>query len=229
MSESLNKYQLIWWRPIYDIGFCYLIIGLCIYFSYLCPASYVFLIFIIANRQLALSLICHEALHENLFKNKKLNNFVGRWLCAFPTWISFSKYKKLHLLHHSGLGLSHDPDRHLYQQYPVTWKNYLQDQAKSLIQFKTMVRFLKYYTELLDLKSYYSKKDIKTFFKRLMAGDFIYFLIFKCTLLFVLIKRDLYIEYLLFFMCPILFIVQPYVWFMAYNMAHKRRIKKNIF
>lgn len=215
MKESFKKYPLLWWRPFYDIGICYAIIFACAYLCCRWPLLSIVLVFVIANRQLALSLICHEALHGTLFINKKINNFVGRWFCGFPTWVSFSKYKKLHMLHHAGLGTKLDPDVHLYQAYPMSKLQYFKAQFFSLIQLKTMFRFLSYYTDILDLKNISFKKSSKIYFKKWISGDFFEFILFYFILIVMLIKLNLYVEYFLFYLLPLLVIVQPYVWIMG--------------
>ncbi|MBN8540705.1 MAG: fatty acid desaturase [Deltaproteobacteria bacterium] len=114
------RYPVLSWRCVYDITFAWFAIAACWFlvlsiswwlYPLACP--------IIANRLLALSLIGHEGLHRTVYGNSWANDWLARYFCAFPTLISFSKYRRLHLLHHSSAGCDHcDPDRHLYDFYP---------------------------------------------------------------------------------------------------------------
>src|SRR5690348_11049043 len=39
---------------------------------------------ILGGRHLALAILMHDASHYSLFKTRKLNNWIGIWLCAYP-------------------------------------------------------------------------------------------------------------------------------------------------
>lgn len=50
----------------------------------------------------------HEAVHHTLFRNRKLNEIVGDWLCAFPLLTSVYQFRLYHLAHHQFVN---DPER----------------------------------------------------------------------------------------------------------------------
>ncbi|MDF1862816.1 MAG: fatty acid desaturase [Verrucomicrobiales bacterium] len=50
----------------------------------------------------------HEAVHHTLFKNRKLNELAGDFLCAFPILISVHQFRLYHLAHHQFVN---DPKR----------------------------------------------------------------------------------------------------------------------
>lgn len=50
----------------------------------------------------------HEAVHHTLFKNRKLNELAGDFLCAFPILISTHQFRLYHLAHHQFVN---DPKR----------------------------------------------------------------------------------------------------------------------
>lgn len=87
--------SLIWWTPWVVI-----------------PA-----IIVIAGRQHACFLLAHEAAHYRMFKNRALNDFVGR-VFATPIGISLFTYRVLHRLHHNHLYDSRDPDMAVHGGYP---------------------------------------------------------------------------------------------------------------
>ena len=50
----------------------------------------------------------HEAVHHTLFKNRKLNELIGDFFCAFPILISTHQFRLYHLAHHQFVN---DPKR----------------------------------------------------------------------------------------------------------------------
>mgnify|MGYP005638531407 FL=1 len=74
-------------------------------------------IVIIASRQQACFVLAHDAAHYRLFKNKALNDVVGRALAA-PVGISMRTYRVVHRLHHNHLYERQDPDIPLHGGYP---------------------------------------------------------------------------------------------------------------
>ncbi len=72
---------------------------------------------LIGSRMRALENLLHDASHFQLFKNKKLNDFAGMFLCAFPIVNSLFAYRKAHLNHHRYFGDKNlDPDLIRYKK-----------------------------------------------------------------------------------------------------------------
>lgn len=78
---------------------------------------------ILAGRQLCLAILMHDASHKSLFKNKKINDFVGEWLCARPIWNDLQKYRVHHVRHHAKTSTPDDPDLSLVSGFPVSKKS----------------------------------------------------------------------------------------------------------
>ncbi len=74
-------------------------------------------ILIIASRQQACFVLAHDAAHYRLFRNRALNDLVGRAL-ATPVGISMRTYRVVHRLHHNHLYQAQDPDIPLHGGYP---------------------------------------------------------------------------------------------------------------
>ena len=55
------------------------------YFSF-SPSALTFLVaaLIIGTRQFALVVMMHDGAHNLISKNKKINDFISQWLCAYP-------------------------------------------------------------------------------------------------------------------------------------------------
>jgi fatty acid desaturase len=84
------------------------------------PFSVVAALFLIGARQLGCAVLMHEAAHHSLFANRRVNDFVGQWLCAYPVWSDMRVYRPYHLQHHAHTGTARDPDLGLIQPFPIT-------------------------------------------------------------------------------------------------------------
>jgi fatty acid desaturase len=75
---------------------------------------------IIGTRQLGLAVVMHESAHHTLFKNRRLNDFVGNWLAGYPIYLSADMYRGHHLEHHAKTWTEGDPDLGLATNFPVS-------------------------------------------------------------------------------------------------------------
>ena len=75
---------------------------------------------IIGTRQLGLAVVMHESAHYTLFKNRRLNDFVGNWLAGYPIYLSADMYRAHHLEHHTKTWTEEDPDLGLANGFPVS-------------------------------------------------------------------------------------------------------------
>jgi fatty acid desaturase len=75
---------------------------------------------VIGARQLGFAVLMHEAAHRTLFANRRLNDWAGNWLCAYPVWIDLHPYRPYHLKHHAKNWTKDDPDLDLATKFPVT-------------------------------------------------------------------------------------------------------------
>jgi len=84
------------------------------------PLTIVVALFVIAARQLGMAIVMHEAAHRTLFRNRRLNDWVGNWLAAYPVWADVAPYRAYHLVHHTRTGTDQDPDLGLAAPFPIT-------------------------------------------------------------------------------------------------------------
>lgn len=84
------------------------------------PVTIVLALFVIGARQLGMAVVMHEAAHRTLFKNRRLNDWVGNWLAAYPVWADVVPYRAYHLTHHAKTGTVEDPDLGLAAPFPIT-------------------------------------------------------------------------------------------------------------
>jgi fatty acid desaturase len=64
------------------------------------------------------AILMHEAAHKLLFTNKRLNDFVGTWLVAYPAWTPIALYRRAHFAHHREEFGPDEPDMAFYSGYP---------------------------------------------------------------------------------------------------------------
>ena len=83
------------------------------------PLTVVVAVLVIGARQLGFAVLMHEAAHRSLFANRRVNDFVGNWLCAFPVWSDTRPYRPYHLQHHAKNWTDEDPDLALAQPFPI--------------------------------------------------------------------------------------------------------------
>lgn len=83
------------------------------------PFTIVLGVALLGGRQLGLAVLMHECGHKTLFKNRKLNSWVGRWLCAYPVMTDMERYAAGHINHHRYAGSEQDPDLPNYRAYPI--------------------------------------------------------------------------------------------------------------
>jgi fatty acid desaturase len=85
------------------------------------PLTFLIAIFGLGGRQLGCAVIMHEAGHRTLFRNRRLNDWVGNWLGAYPSWSGeVEAYRRYHGVHHAYTGTERDPDLKLAMSFPVT-------------------------------------------------------------------------------------------------------------
>jgi fatty acid desaturase len=84
------------------------------------PLTIIVALFVIAARQLGMAIVMHEAAHRTLFRNRRLNDWVGNWLAAYPVWAEVAPYRAYHLVHHTRTGTDNDPDLGLAAPFPIT-------------------------------------------------------------------------------------------------------------
>jgi fatty acid desaturase len=101
------------WRGLWLVAHCWGVIGLAMAvgarWPWLC-------VMVIGTRQLGLAILMHDAAHALLHSDRRINDWVGHWLCA-PT---LKAYRPYHLTHHRHVQQSDDPDLVLSAPFPVS-------------------------------------------------------------------------------------------------------------
>ena len=84
------------------------------------PLTFLLAVMVIGARQLGLAILMHDAAHGLLFANRRLNEWVGAWLCASPVFTSLALYRPYHLTHHRHTQQAEDPDLGLSAPFPIS-------------------------------------------------------------------------------------------------------------
>jgi fatty acid desaturase len=84
------------------------------------PFTFLLGVMVIGGRQLGIAILMHEAAHGLLFANRRLNDWVGAWLCAYPVFTSLALYRPYHLRHHRFTQQAEDPDLGLSAPFPIS-------------------------------------------------------------------------------------------------------------
>src|SRR5581483_9840992 len=96
------------------------------------PLTIIVALFVIGARQLGLAVLMHEAAHRTLFRNRRWNDWIGNWICAYPIWSDLRPYRPYHLQHHAKTWTDEDPDLALANPFPITWASMRRKIARDL-------------------------------------------------------------------------------------------------
>jgi fatty acid desaturase len=71
------------------------------------------------------AILMHEAAHKLLFSNKRMNDWVGTWLIAYPAFTPVQLYRRAHFAHHRVEFGPDEPDMAFYGGYRCTRRTLL--------------------------------------------------------------------------------------------------------
>ncbi|HEY3830951.1 MAG TPA: fatty acid desaturase family protein [Acidimicrobiia bacterium] len=84
------------------------------------PLVWLLAILLMGRAHAQVAALMHEAAHRLLFRNRKLNDFVGRWILGFPAFTPIDLYRRGHMAHHRQEFGPDEPDVPLYRGYPIS-------------------------------------------------------------------------------------------------------------
>lgn len=93
-----------------------------------------------------LAILGHEAAHRLLFRHRRANDLVGRWLLGYPAFVPFSLYRRSHFAHHKEEFGPTEPDVPLYADYPIprsSWRRKLRRDALGSSGWKNLKPLLR--------------------------------------------------------------------------------------
>jgi fatty acid desaturase len=83
------------------------------------PFGYVVAFLLMGRTHCQFNILGHEAAHRLLFSNRRVNDVVGRWLLAYPSFQALDLYRRAHMAHHREEFGPNEPDLDLYRGYPI--------------------------------------------------------------------------------------------------------------
>jgi len=101
--------------------------------------SYVIAFVLMARGHVCLNILAHEAAHRLLFSNRRANDWVGRFLMAYPSYQAMLAYRRAHFAHHRDEMGPNEPDASLYAGYPIppdSWRRKLTRDAVGISAYK---------------------------------------------------------------------------------------------
>ena len=94
------------------------IVGLAVWWGN--PVGYVLAFLLMGRTHAQFAALMHEAAHRLLFRNRRVNDWVGRWLLGFPAFTPIDAYRRGHMAHHRDEFGPDEPDIPLYRGYPIS-------------------------------------------------------------------------------------------------------------
>jgi fatty acid desaturase len=116
------------WRGLWLVAHCWVVIGLTMAIAALWPVFVPLAVLVIGTRQLGLFILMHDAAHGLLHPNRKVNDWVGYWLCSS----SLIEYRPYHLQHHRFVQQAEDPDLVLSAPFPITGSSFARKVVRDL-------------------------------------------------------------------------------------------------
>jgi len=130
-KQLMEKNNWLAWSSIF---FHYLLIALAFALVYFFPnpLTVIVSLFLLGGQQLACAILMHDTSHYAMFRSKKMNDWVGQWLGAYPIFNNMLAYRDYHFRHHISNGLEEDPDLLLTRGYPTSKKSMIRKFTRDL-------------------------------------------------------------------------------------------------
>ena len=122
------------WRNVLSISSNWLQMSsaMALFFFYPNVLTFVVALVIIGSRQFALAVLAHDAAHNLLFSNNKVNDWAGQWFCAYPIFQDNRVYRPYHLKHHRHTETEDDPDLVLSSPFPINKRSFIRKVFRDL-------------------------------------------------------------------------------------------------
>lgn len=118
-------------------------IAACFFAYALAPHPLVVLagVVVVSGRQLALAVLMHEGAHWLLLPDRRANDRLSNWLCAYPLLLDTGSYRRIHLQHHKHTWTENDPDLGLAEPFPITGASFRRKVARDLLGVTGLKRY----------------------------------------------------------------------------------------
>ena len=121
----------------------------------------------------------HDGAHNLISKNKKINNFISQWLCAYPMMTETNTYRNYHLKHHKHTETNLDPDKNLTIPFPVSKTSLARKIFRDLSGIAGLRRYAGYFTSAWGYSSGSFFSHLNHFFSKLYGFFICHIIIFS--------------------------------------------------
>jgi hypothetical protein len=123
------------WMGTYLVlhAWCVIALAMAFFIAWPNPLSFLVAVLVIGGRQLGLAILMHDAAHRALFKNTRLNDTLGSFLCGWPVGASLSLYRPYHLSHHRHTQQKEDPDLTLSAPFPISKSSFWRKMRRDIL------------------------------------------------------------------------------------------------
>jgi fatty acid desaturase len=140
----------------------------------------------------------HDAAHRALFKNTRLNDTLGAFLCGWPVGASLTLYRPYHLSHHRHTQQAEDPDLILSAPFPITKQSFWRKMRRDILGITGYQRRLEFFRmEMGDSPSRWQRV------KNLFAAEK-YFFLSNLAILAVTAAAGVWWAYFVLWLLPLL-------------------------
>ena len=131
------------WRNVLSISSNWLQMSaaMALFFFYPNVITFLVALVIIGSKQFALAVLAHDAAHNLLFANNKVNDWAGQWFCAYPIFQDNRVYRPYHLKHHRHTETDDDPDLVLSSPFPITKRSFIRKVFRDLTGITGVKRY----------------------------------------------------------------------------------------
>jgi fatty acid desaturase len=119
ISEFVRKAKPRTMRGLLDMlvwGWLMMLVSLAIYICHPSVLTFAIAFLAVTSRMGALLAIAHDAQHNAFLPNKKWNDLIAAWLCAYPMGSIYGSSRAVHMAHHKLLNTPLDPDRNFHSE-----------------------------------------------------------------------------------------------------------------
>jgi fatty acid desaturase len=95
--------------------------------------TFLFAFAVVTSRMGALLALAHDGQHATFLPDKKWNDLIAAWFCAYPVGSIFGSSRAVHMAHHKYLGHPEDPDRNFH------WENDKSTAKEFAIHFARLI------------------------------------------------------------------------------------------
>jgi fatty acid desaturase len=96
-----------------------------------------------------LGTLAHESVHRLIFRNRRWNDWAGRWLLGYPSFFPTDLYRRDHIAHHRDELGPEEPDANVYRGFPITLASFRRKLMRDLF-FVSGWRYVKALARTVD-------------------------------------------------------------------------------